>query len=122
MILFFLILFGLLSLGMYPIATLLGWVIGYSYVAIKHRMRGLPLPSFFPPIPFDQFFLLLCGAFLDGVIFWILYECHLILVALKVTAVFWTIIIFISGVIWSLRGLARKVSRYGADKRSELSL
>jgi hypothetical protein len=127
MILFFLILFGLLSLGIYPIATLLGWVIGYSYVAIKHWMRGLPLPSFFPPIPFNQLFLLWCGLLLDGVIFWILHEYHMVLIALKVTGVIWAVIIVLSSVFWGppllLRGLVRLFQRrHGPDKRSGLSL
>jgi hypothetical protein len=127
MILFFLILFGLFWLGMYPMATILGWVIGYACIAIKNLMRGLPLPSFFPAIPFNQLLLLWCGALLDGVIFWILYEYHLALVALKVSALFWAIIIIICGVIYGppllLRSLVRRSRRrHGPDNRLELSL
>jgi hypothetical protein len=126
-ILFFVILFGLAWLGMYPVATLLGWIIGYAYIAIKNLMRGLPAPSFFPPIPFNELLLLWCGALLDGVIFWILYKCHMALVALKVSAVFWAVIIIITGVIYGppllLRGLVRLIRRRRSpDKRLELSL
>jgi hypothetical protein len=125
MIWLYLILFGLLLLGLYPVVIVTALAVEYLYLACKRRAQGQPLPAF-PSIPLSQLCIIWCGVLLDIAVLSILREYHIVLLGLKVAGIILAVIVVFNGVLWGppllLWGLMRLIRRHGPDKRSGLSL